>query len=73
MASGSSNKTQRIGIWIIAIVMTVGTIGSFLVIALSNDNQKIDKARGTKLMSEYQINNHIYIPKKMVLGYMIAN
>ncbi len=50
----SSTKAQRIGIWIIAIVMTIGTIGSFVVVALSNDNQKIDQSRGARLMSEYQ-------------------
>lgn len=38
----ASQKGQRIGIWIIAIVLTVGTIGSFVVIILSNSNQKID-------------------------------
>lgn len=40
----SNDRAQRIGIWIIAIVMTVGTIGSFAVIILQNDNQKIDQA-----------------------------
>jgi peptidylprolyl isomerase len=38
----ASQRGQRIGIWIIAIVLTVGTIGSFVVIVLSNSNQKID-------------------------------
>jgi len=38
----ASQTGQRIGIWIIAIVLTVGTIGSFVVIILSNSNQKID-------------------------------
>ena len=36
-------KNQRIGIWIIAIVMMVGTIGSFAVMVLANNNQKIDQ------------------------------
>jgi FKBP-type peptidyl-prolyl cis-trans isomerase len=40
----SATKGQQIGIWIIAIVMTVGTIGSFLILILSNDNQKKDAA-----------------------------
>jgi len=62
MAS-SSTKAQRIGIWVIAIVMTIGTIGSFLVIALANDNQKIDQARGTSLMSEYQAKYSEYSAK----------
>jgi len=62
MAS-SSSKAQRIGIWIIAIVMTVGTIGSFLVVALANDNQKIDQARGESLMNEYQAKYSAYSAK----------
>jgi FKBP-type peptidyl-prolyl cis-trans isomerase FkpA len=44
----SKDRAQRIGIWIIAIVMTVGTIGSFVVIILQNDNNKIDQAEQQK-------------------------
>lgn len=44
MASGQG---QRIGIWIIAIVMTVGTIGSFAVIILANSNSKQDTIKAT--------------------------
>jgi len=41
-------KSQRIGIWIIAIVLMVGTLGSFLVMGLSLNNQKIDQAQEQK-------------------------
>jgi FKBP-type peptidyl-prolyl cis-trans isomerase len=34
----STTRAQQIGIWIIAVVLTVGTIGSFIVLILSNDN-----------------------------------
>lgn len=51
MATG---KSQRIGIWIIAIVMTVGTLGSFAVMVLANDNQKASQSQLTDLMAEYQ-------------------
>ncbi len=44
----SSDRAQRIGIWIIAIVMTVGTIGSFVVIILANDNAATDQAAQQK-------------------------
>jgi len=44
----SKDRAQRIGIWIIAIVMTIGTIGSFVVIILANNNQKIDLAQQQK-------------------------
>lgn len=40
----STTKAQQIGIWIIAIVLTVGTIGSFLVMVLANDNSNKDTA-----------------------------
>ncbi len=50
----SNDRAQRIGIWIIAIVMTVGTIGSFVVIILSNDNQKIDQAAAQATAAEQQ-------------------
>lgn len=39
----ATSNAQRVGIWIIAIVMAVGTIGSFFAIILANDNQKIDQ------------------------------
>jgi len=47
----STTKSQRIGIWVIAIVMAIGTIGSFFVIILANDNEKIDQQ---KQQEEYQ-------------------
>lgn len=46
-------KSQRIGIWIVAIVLTVGTLGSFLVMGLSVNNQKIDQAEYQKQYDEY--------------------
>lgn len=54
----SSDRAQRIGIWIIAIVMTIGTIGSFMVIILANNNAATDQAAQQKAyaaqMAEYQ-------------------
>lgn len=47
-------RSQRIGIWIIAIAMVAGTLGSFLVMALSLQNQKIDQSEQQKLSDEYQ-------------------
>jgi FKBP-type peptidyl-prolyl cis-trans isomerase len=52
-------RSQRIGIWIIAIVLTLGTLGSFLVMALSIQNQSIDQKQQEKQLqtafSEYQL------------------
>ena len=50
----SNDRAQRIGIWIIAIVMTVGTIGSFVVIILSNDNQQVEQAAAQAQAVEQQ-------------------
>lgn len=46
-------RSQRIGIWVIAIVLTVGTLGSFLAIILGNQNSSSEQARMQKLSSEY--------------------
>jgi FKBP-type peptidyl-prolyl cis-trans isomerase len=47
-------KSTRIGIWVIAIVMLVGTLGSFLVMILANENAQIDQAQVNKQTEEYQ-------------------
>ena len=44
----ATSKSQRIGIWVIAVVLTVGTIGSFFAIILANDNAKIDQQQQEK-------------------------
>jgi FKBP-type peptidyl-prolyl cis-trans isomerase len=59
----SRNTGQRVGIWIIAIVMTVGTIGSFLVIILANSNQKLDQTRLSDLSKQYSDNQAEYQKK----------
>lgn len=41
----ATSRAQQVGIWIIAVVLTVGTIGSFVAIVLQNDNQATDQAR----------------------------
>ena len=50
----STTRSQRIGIWIIAVVLAIGTIGSFFVVILANDNQAKDQASAQKLYAEYQ-------------------
>ncbi len=50
----ATKKGQRIGIWIIAIFMAVGTIGSFAIIVLANSNSQSDQARIQQLTEEYQ-------------------
>lgn len=50
----AATRGQRIGIWIIAIFMGIGTIGSFAIIVLANQNAKNDQTRYTQLQTEYQ-------------------
>lgn len=49
----STTKTQRIGIWIIAIFMAIGTVGSFAIIVLANNNGQKDQARLNELTAQY--------------------
>jgi len=41
----AASRAQQIGIWVIAITLTVGTIGSFAAIVLQNENQATDQLR----------------------------
>ncbi len=50
----ATTKAQRIGIWIIAVFMAVGTIGSFAIIVLANQNSQSDQSRYNELLAEYQ-------------------
>jgi FKBP-type peptidyl-prolyl cis-trans isomerase len=47
-------RSQRIGIWIIAIVLAIGTVGSFFAMILGTQNQAIDTANLKKIENEYQ-------------------
>ena len=53
-------KSQRIGIWVIAIVMLVGTIGSFAVMILGTKNSNVDQARVKQLTDTYQKEYDVY-------------
>lgn len=50
----ATTKAQRIGIWIIAVFMAVGTIGSFAIIVLANQNSQNDQSRFNELYAQYQ-------------------
>lgn len=53
----ATSRVQQVGIWIIAVVLTVGTIGSFIVLILANDNKATDTAKQqadyTKQLADY--------------------
>lgn len=52
MATG---RGQRIGIWVIAIVLTVGTLGSFVAMMLSTQNNANDLAQQQKITQEREV------------------
>lgn len=59
----AATKGQRIGIWIIAAFMAVGTIGSFAIIVLANSNDQKDQARINQLTADYQKQTEAYQAK----------
>lgn len=59
----AASKGQRIGIWIIAVFMAIGTVGSFAIIVLANDNASRDQNRLNELMAEYQKESTAYQEK----------
>ncbi len=59
----STTRSQRIGIWIIAVVLAIGTIGSFFVIILANNNSAKDQATQQKLQEEYTKQENDYQAK----------
>lgn len=56
-------RSQRIGIWIIAVVMLVGTIGSFAVMILTNQNGATEQAHIQQLTKQYQSDYQAYQAK----------
>lgn len=59
----ATKNSQRIGIWVIAIAMLVGTVGGFLVMILAPQNKAADQARLDELTAEYQADLEDYQAK----------
>lgn len=57
-------KSTRIAIVIIAIMMVVGTIGSFAVIVLAEQNKDIDNQRYEEAVAQWQRDQDIYNAKQ---------
>lgn len=49
-----TKRSQRVGIWIIAIVLSVGSIGIYFVAVLANGNNAKDQANIQKESADYQ-------------------
>ena len=50
----ATSKSHRIGIWIIAAVMVVGTLGGFAAMVLQPKNLATDESRKNELLADYQ-------------------
>lgn len=50
----ATSKAQRFGIWVIVVLMILGTLVSFVIIALANQNDATDAALVQKQQTEYQ-------------------
>lgn len=50
----ATTTAQRTGIWIIAVVLTVGTLAGFVAMILAPQNEAAESARIQKLSSDYQ-------------------
>lgn len=59
----ATQTAQRIGIWIIAIVLTVGTLAGFIAIILAPQNQATDQAKIQQLTKQYQADSDAYQKK----------
>lgn len=59
----ATKNSQRVGIWIIAIALTVGTLGGFLAMVLAPKNQATDQARFDELSAVYKKEYEAYQAK----------
>ncbi len=50
----ATKKSQRIAIWVIAAVMTIGTLGAYFIVILENNNNKRDQEALTKTLQSKQ-------------------
>lgn len=59
----ATRKSQRIGIWVIAGALTIGTLGGFIAMVLAPKNAASDQARYQQLMDDYQKQQRDYQAK----------
>lgn len=59
----ATTRAQRIGIWVIVIFLAIGTVGSFAIIVVANENAQRDQARVNELSAQYQAESGAYQEK----------
>lgn len=68
----ATKTSQRVAIWVIAVVMFVGTIGSFFVIILQNNNATVDQERMQTLTDAYRKDYEAYEAKAAEQGKALS-
>lgn len=68
----ATQTSQRIGIWVIAVVLLIGTLAGFAAMILVPKNQEGDQARLQKLMAEYQQQSKDYQAKVDAQGVELS-
>lgn len=69
----ATHMAQRVGIWIIAIVLTVGTLAGFIALILSPKNQATDQAKLADLTAQYQTAQDEYQKKVAAQATELSN
>ncbi len=54
MATSTTSKSQRIFIWVIAVIMAVGSVGYYFVIIISSNNQQKQQEEAVAAQQEAQ-------------------
>lgn len=62
----ATSTAQRTGIWIIAIVLTVGTLAGFVAMILAPANEKADSDRLQSVYAQYQKDTEEYQKKVQI-------
>ena len=56
----ATSRAQRAGIWVIAIVLTVGTVAGFIAMILAPQNQETDRQKMEAAYTKYQKDYETY-------------
>lgn len=69
----ATTKAQSIGIWVIVVFMVLGTLVSFAIIPLINQNEATDSSRIQALQTEYSKSYEEYEAKKAAQDEELSN
>ena len=59
----ATSRAQRAGIWVIAVVLTVGTVAGFIAMILAPQNQETDQQKVQAAYTKYQKDYEAYQKK----------